>query len=297
MGTSGDLGNARSMRPMRAYHGCPDIHEGGSVDGSSRRICGRAGASRGSGPRTDHSKTRLQPLAGTAGGFGHSLVYRHGLRLQRLLAAAVQGIAGNGPQLLQPYPCRGTVHHGVQLACGRSWLDLYALLRLARMLGGDLGRLVGKGRAAQGRLRFRLLLVRRHSGCSAWRDDAPALADVGRGRCHRRRWSWSRLHLAGLDIDQMVSGPARHGNRHGHHGLRRRCNDRRTACQSAHEHLQDGYFSRCLANVRRHGIDLFRLHDGGCLRLPHSTGGLASGRLDGPGGQKCHDHQSSRSSA
>ena len=31
-----------------------------------------------------------------------------------------------------------------------------------------------------------------------------------------------RLHLAGLDADQMVPRPARHGDRHGHHGLRRR---------------------------------------------------------------------------
>ena len=31
-----------------------------------------------------------------------------------------------------------------------------------------------------------------------------------------------RLHLAGLDADQMVPGPAGHGDRHGDHGLRRR---------------------------------------------------------------------------
>ena len=30
-----------------------------------------------------------------------------------------------------------------------------------------------------------------------------------------------RLHLTGFDLDQMVSRPARHGDRHGHHGLRR----------------------------------------------------------------------------
>ena len=38
-----------------------------------------------------------------------------------------------------------------------------------------------------------------------------------------------RLHLAGLDPDQMVSRPARHGDRHGDHGLRRRRDDRRAA--------------------------------------------------------------------
>ena len=34
--------------------------------------------------------------------------------------------------------------------------------------------------------------------------------------------TWHRLHLAGLDPDQMVSGSSRHGDRHGDHGLRRR---------------------------------------------------------------------------
>jgi hypothetical protein len=34
--------------------------------------------------------------------------------------------------------------------------------------------------------------------------------------------AWARLHLAGLDPDQMVPRPAGHGDRHGDHGLRRR---------------------------------------------------------------------------
>ncbi len=34
------------------------------------------------------------------------------------------------------------------------------------------------------------------------------------------------LHLPGLDAHQMVSRPARHGHRHGDHGLRRRRDDR-----------------------------------------------------------------------
>ena len=45
------------------------------------------------------------------------------------------------------------------------------------------------------------------------------LSRLRRARRHRPR---HRLHLAGLDADQMVPRPARHGDRHGHHGLRRR---------------------------------------------------------------------------
>src|SRR5882762_5943446 len=41
----------------------------------------------------------------------------------------------------------------------------------------------------------------------------------------RRPWRvriGHRLYLAGVDADQMVSGPPRHGDGNGHHGLRRR---------------------------------------------------------------------------
>ena len=56
-----------------------------------------------------------------------------------------------------------------------------------------------------------------------------ALADVARLRRHRRRRPRPRLHLARLDAHQMVSRPPRHGDRHGHHGLRRRRHDRLAA--------------------------------------------------------------------
>ena len=38
----------------------------------------------------------------------------------------------------------------------------------------------------------------------------------------RRLRARHRLHLAGLDIDEMVSRPSGHGHRHGDHGFRRR---------------------------------------------------------------------------
>src|SRR6516164_1511141 len=43
----------------------------------------------------------------------------------------------------------------------------------------------------------------------------------------------------GLDPGEMVSGPARHGDRHGDHGIRRRRHDRRPARQHADEQLQE----------------------------------------------------------
>ena len=55
------------------------------------------------------------------------------------------------------------------------------------------------------------------SGSCGWR---------GRDRRHRPR---ARLHLARLDAHQVVSRPPRHGDRHGHHGLRRRRHDRLAA--------------------------------------------------------------------
>jgi hypothetical protein len=40
----------------------------------------------------------------------------------------------------------------------------------------------------------------------------PIMADVARLRRDRRHRAWSRLHLAGVDLGQMVSRPARHGD-------------------------------------------------------------------------------------
>ena len=56
----------------------------------------------------------------------------------------------------------------------------------------------------------------------ARRRDRAVLADRLRLRLRRRHRPRHRLHLAGLDPDQVVPRPARHGHRHRHHGLRRR---------------------------------------------------------------------------
>ncbi len=98
---------------------------------------------------------------------------------------------------------------------------------------------------------------------------------------HRRRRSRPRLHLAGVDAGEMVPGPARHGDRHGHHGLRRRRDDRRAARGPADELLQDRDLGRRLGDVPRHGRDLLRLHDDRRVPLSacrRSAGGPRAGR-------------------
>ena len=57
-------------------------------------------------------------------------------------------------------------------------------------------------------------------------------------RRHRRHRSRARLHLAGLDADQVVPGPSGPRHRSRHHGLRRRRHDRRPARQQPDGPLQ-----------------------------------------------------------
>ena len=121
-----------------------------------------------------------------------------------------------------------------------------------------------------------------------------AVARLRRDRRHRAR---ARLHLAGLDPGQMVSGPSRHGDRHGHHGVRRRRHDRRAARRPADEPVPHAEFGRRLADLRRHGGDLFRVHDGRRFRLPRAAGRLAPGRLGAARQRRRDDHAEARSSA
>ncbi len=85
-----------------------------------------------------------------------------------------------------------------------------------------------------------------------------------------------RLHLAGLDAGEVISGPARHGDRHGDHGFRRRRDDRRAAREHADELFQERNRCRRLADLHRHGRDLLLFHDGGRIPIP------AGGRTAGP---------------
>ena len=78
-----------------------------------------------------------------------------------------------------------------------------------------------------------------------------SLAHLHRLRLLRRDRPRPRLHLAGLDPDQVVSRPARHGDRHGHHGLRRRRFHRLAAFRLADAEIFDADPCRRRRSVHR----------------------------------------------
>ena len=139
---------------------------------------------------------------------------------------------------------QGADRDRLQLEPVRPRLDVHVLLRAARRLGRDLGRLARARRSAQGGLVSALCWCGGLLISAPRRLHPPALADVDRRRRHRRHRPRPRLHLAGLDAHQMVPRPPRHGDRHGHHGLRRRRHDRLAARHHPDEPLQDGDRSR-----------------------------------------------------
>ncbi len=184
---------------------------------------------------------------------------------------------------------RRTVHHHVRLEGREPGLDVHPVLRRARSRRGRVGRLARAGRTAQGRLRRRAVLVRRSLARRHRHLHASALADVARFRRDRRHWPWPRLHLAGVDLGEVVPGSPRHGDRHGHHGLRRWRDDRRAARRPPDELLQDSDVRGRLGNLRHHGRDLLRVHDDRRVPLSPAAGRLASRRLDPAERNQDHD--------
>ena len=91
---------------------------------------------------------------------------------------------------------------------------------------------------------------------------AQALADLSRLRRARRHRAGHRLHLAGVDADQVVSRPSGHGDRHGHHGLRRRRLHRLAAVGVADEQVHDPDPCRRRRDLHRARHRLLLLHDG-----------------------------------
>ena len=77
--------------------------------------------------------------------------------------------------------------------------------------------------------RRRALLGRRAFSSARSGSDAPAVAGLSRLRRDRRMRPRHRLHHAGVDADLVVSRSARHVDRHGDHGIRRRRADRLAA--------------------------------------------------------------------
>ena len=81
----------------------------------------------------------LQSLAGAAGRALHSSVHRHGLRLQRVLAAAVACDRTDSAEgVSRHYACPGTVHDDLRLESREHGLDVHAVLRRARRLAAAL---------------------------------------------------------------------------------------------------------------------------------------------------------------
>ena len=179
---------------------------------------------------------------------------------QRVLAAAVaRDRADRAEGVPRHVAGAGAVHHHLRLEGRQHGLDVHAVLRACSASPPRCG---AAGWSASDRARPAL------SSALCWCGGlflgaigvyiASTLADVARLRRDRRHRPRSRLHLAGVDAGEMVSGPPRHGDRHGHHGLRRRRHDRRAAGQSPDELFQDPDLGRRLADLRRDGRHLLR---------------------------------------
>ena len=134
---------------------------------------------------------------------------------------------------------RRALRHQLRLEDLDARLDVHAVLRLPRPGRGALGRLARTRRPAQGRRRrgavcwcgglvISALGIYSHQFWLMWLGSG-VIGGIGLG---------PRLHLARLHPDQVVPGPARHGDRHGDHGLRRRRDDRRAAGRQADEALR-----------------------------------------------------------
>ena len=151
-------------------------------------------------------------------------------------------------------------HHAVdagRLEADRARLDLLHRDLLPRRLRGG-ARPLGRGRrAAPGHVHRRAVLGRRLPGLRARRLSAQSLADLSRLRRARRHRARHRLYLAGLDPDQMVPRPARHGDRHGDHGLRRRRLHRLAAVGLADGQVRDADPCRRRRDLHRAGHRLF----------------------------------------
>ena len=100
------------------------------------------------------------------------------------------------------------------------------------------------------------------SACTCTRSGS--LSRLRRDRRHRAR---ARLHLAGVDADPLVSGPPRHGDRHGDHGLRRRRHDRLAAVGLLMQQFSTRRPIRRRRDLRRARHHLLLLHD---VRAPRS---------------------------
>ena len=186
-------------------------------------------------------------------------------------------LTGTGRGLHRPGLPQSAHFVQLQLDGAHGHPHLRAVHRHAGHLRGHRRCLGGARGAPQVRLHRRPLLGRRAAHRRLRRIHPPVVAGLSRLRLHRRHRPGSGLHHAGLDANQMVPRPARHGHRLRHHGLRRRCHDRLAPGGLVHGALRR---RRCAG--RGHHADgagrhLLRGHVPGRLRLPGAAFRLASG--------------------
>jgi len=186
-----------------------------------------------------HRRTGIQPLAGSARLHRHPPLHRLGLCLVGVQPAAD---AGTGRRRL--------LGRGLE-----SWLRRLDLLGRHRLPGPRRGirwQMAGRGRPPHGRRRRRDPLGRRVHHRLV-RDLHPsALAALPRLRGAGRLRFGAGLCLARLDADPLVPRPPRHGDRHGHHGLRRRGDDRDAGQGLAAGDVPEGARLPGRAGCRRH---------------------------------------------
>ena len=209
-------------------------------------------------------------MDGAAGRAVRASVHRTGLRVQ----------------CIQSADDKAHRHHAIgagRLEAHRARLDLLDRDGVSRRLGGGV-RPLGRGRRTTPRdVHRRSLLGRRILPFRDRRLHPHAVAHLYRLWRARRLRARHRLHLAGLDADQMVPRPSGHGDRHGHHGLRRRRLHRLAAVGVAARQVHHRNSCRRRRDVHRDGLHLFLLHDGRLDHRARAGAGLEAGRLRAAG--------------
>src|SRR5580693_5039290 len=160
---------------------------------------------------------------------------------------------------------------------------------------------MGRARGTARRdVRGRALLLRWADRCRHRGQRALALARLPWLRRCRRLRPRDRLHLTGLDADQVVSRPARPGNRHGDHGLWRRRVNRRAAVGPLDEAFRERDRHRRRADDDRARNHLLYLDDCWLANRAGSTRGLEAGWIRTAcrvGGADHNEERIARSSA
>ena len=124
-----------------------------------------------------------------------------------------------------------------------------------------------------------VLLGARLLRLGARRPAAQHLAAVPGLRRARRMRAGAGLHHPGVHLDQVVSGPARDGDRDGDHGVRRRRHDRKPAVAAPARPLQVGHLRRRRRDVRHAGHHLPRGDALGRVPFPGAGSGVAAGGM------------------